>query len=148
MAWWVTEDIDLTVTIEMPSPMRAVESPSHPVRVELDRSKATVTLGGRETALDRDFVLKVKLAEAHIPRAWLETDPRGRRAALVVFQPRFDTEESPCELILLVDRSGSMQGTSIAEARNALQLCLRSLTEETRVNIVGFGNTFELRFAQ
>jgi hypothetical protein len=146
--WRVPYGLDLTVRIEMPSPIRAVESPSHPVRVELDASKATVTLGGRETALDRDFVLKVKLAEAHVPRAWLETDPRGRRAALVAFQPRFDAEESPCELILLVDRSGSMQGASIAEARNALQLCLRSLTEGTRFNIVGFGSTFEMLFPE
>ncbi|HXB55145.1 MAG TPA: VIT domain-containing protein [Vicinamibacteria bacterium] len=146
--WQVPYGLDVTVRIEMPSPIRAVESPSHPVRVELDGSKAMVKLGGRETALDRDFVLKVKLAEAHVPRAWLETDPRGRRAALVVFQPRFNAEESPCELILLVDRSGSMQGTSIAEARNALQLCLRSLTEGTRFNIVGFGSTFEMLFPE
>jgi hypothetical protein len=146
--WRVPYGLDLTVRIEMPSPIRAVESPSHPVRVELEGSKATVTLGGRETALDRDFVLEVKLAEAHVPRAWLETDPRGRRAALVAFQPRFAAEESPYELILLVDRSGSMQGTSIAEARNALQLCLRSLTEGTRFNIVGFGNTFEMLFPE
>jgi hypothetical protein len=66
----------------------------------------------------------------------------------VVFQPRFNAEESPCEVILLVDRSGSMRGTSIAEARNALQLCLRSLTEGTRFNIVGFGTTFEMLFAE
>ncbi|HWW91840.1 MAG TPA: VIT domain-containing protein [Vicinamibacteria bacterium] len=146
--WQVPYGLDVTVRIEMPSPIRAVESPSHPVRVELDGAKATVKLGGRETALDRDFVLKVKLAEAHVPRAWLETDSRGRRAALVVFQPRFNAEESPCEVILLVDRSGSMRGTSIAEARNALQLCLRSLTEGTRFNIVGFGTTFEMLFAE
>jgi hypothetical protein len=148
LGWQVPYGLDVTVRIEMPSPIRAVESPSHPVRVELDGAKATVKLGGRETALDRDFVLKVKLAEAHVPRAWLETDPRGRRAALVVLQPRFNAEESPCELILLVDRSGSMGGASIAEARNALQLCLRSLTEGTRFNIVGFGSTFEMLFPE
>ena len=146
--WRVPYGLDLTVRIEMPSPIRAVESPSHLVRVELEGPKATVTLGGRETALDRDFVLTVKLAEAHVPHAWIETDARGRRAALLAFQPRFDAEESHCELILLVDRSGSMEGTSIAEARNALQLCLRSLTEGTRFNIVGFGHRFEMLFPE
>jgi Ca-activated chloride channel family protein len=146
--WRVPYGLDVTVRIEAASAIRAVESPSHPVRVETDGRRATVTLGGRETALDRDFVLNIRLAEAHAPRAWVETDAHGRRAALVAFQPRFDVEDAPSELILLVDRSGSMQGTSIAEAKNALQLCLRSLAEGTRFNVVGFGDTFQMLFPE
>jgi hypothetical protein len=146
--WTVPYGLDLTVRIEMGSEIRSVESPSHPVRLELDGRRATVSLGGRETALDRDFVLHVKVAEAHVPRAWVETDLRGRRAALVAFQPRFESEDTPSELIFIVDRSGSMQGTSIAEARNALQLCLRSLSEGTRFNIVGFGDAFKTLFPE
>src|SRR5262249_55809795 len=42
----------------------------------------------------------------------------------------------------------SMQGTSIAEARNALQLCLRSLSPGTPFNIVGFGSDFKPLFAE
>ena len=36
-----------------------------------------------------------------------------------------------------------MEGTSIAEVRNALQLCLRSITPGCSFNIVGFGSTNE-----
>jgi Ca-activated chloride channel family protein len=146
--WTVPYGLDLTVGIEMGSEIRSVESPSHPVRLELHGRRATVSLGGRETALDRDFVLHVKLAEAHAPRAWVETDSRGRRAALVAFQPGFESDDAPSELIFIVDRSGSMDGTSIEEARNALQLCLRSLSEGTRFNIVGFGSSFEMLFPE
>jgi hypothetical protein len=146
--WRVPYGLDLTVRIAMPSAIRSVESPSHPVRVEIGDRSAVVTLGGRETALDRDFVLTVRLAEPHVPRVRVETDPRGRRAALIAFQPRFEAEDAPSELVLVVDRSGSMQGTSIAEARNALQLCLRSLTEGTRFNVVGFGSTFQMLFPE
>ena len=39
-------------------------------------------------------------------------------------------------MIFVIDRSGSMGGPSIAEVRNALQLCLRSLTAGCRFNIV------------
>lgn len=146
--WSVPYGLDLTVRLEMPSAIRALESPSHAIRLELDGPKATVKLGGREAALDRDFVLNVKLAEAHAPRAWVEVDPLGRRAALVAFQPQLDAEEARCELIFLVDRSGSMQGTSIGEARNALQLCLRSLAEGTLFNVVGFGSSFQMLFPE
>ncbi len=147
-AWTVPYGLDLTVRIESGSAIRAVESPSHPLRVELDGARAAVRLGARETALDRDFVLIVKRAEAHAPRAWVETDPRGRTVAMVAFQPRFEAAEAPSELVFVVDRSGSMDGTSIAEARNALQLCLRSLTEGTRFNVVGFGSRFEMLFPE
>ena len=39
-----------------------------------------------------------------------------------------------------------MGGPSIAEVRNALQLCLRSLTPGSRFNIVSFGSTYEALF--
>ena len=147
VAWRVPYGLDLTVKLDMPSTIRSVESPSHPISFEPDGPKGTVKLGERMTALDRDFVLLVGLAEPHEPRVWIEEDEQGC-AAMVAFQPQFDAKEAPCEIIFVVDRSGSMGGTSIAEARNALQLCLRSLTEGTHFNIVGFGSSFELLFPE
>ena len=41
-----------------------------------------------------------------------------------------------------------MQGTSIDEVRNALQLCLRSMISGCRFNIVGFGSTHEPLFPE
>ena len=40
-----------------------------------------------------------------------------------------------------------MGGDSIDEVRNALQLCLRSMTTGCRFNIVGFGSTYESLFS-
>lgn len=148
VAWRVPYGLELTVHLEAGSTLRSVESPTHPVSVELDGARGTVRLGAREAALDRDFVLRLSLAEPEKPRAWIEVDEAGRRAALLVFQPKFDVEEAPSEIVFVVDRSGSMEGTSIAEARNALQLCLRSLVPGTRFNIVGFGSSFELLFPE
>lgn len=150
VAFRVPYGLDLTVTLEMPSAIRGVESPTHPLSVELDGSHGTVRLGERITALDHDFVLKVKLEKPHAARAWVERDPRGA-AALLAFLPRLGESASrrrPCEVVFLVDRSGSMGGTSIQEARNALQLCLRSLGPGSRFNVVGFGSTFRRLFPQ
>jgi Ca-activated chloride channel family protein len=41
-----------------------------------------------------------------------------------------------------------MGGSSIQEAKNALQLCLRSLRAGCRFNIVGFGSSFEMLFPE
>src|SRR5262245_16709526 len=147
-AFSVPYGLELEIDLDMPSAIRAVESPSHPLALDLDGRRARVRLGGRRTSLDRDFVLKVRLADAPIARAWMETDKAGRAAALLAFEPRFETRESAAEMVFLVDRSGSMGGSSIQEACNALQLCLRSLRPGCLFNVVGFGSRFEPLFAE
>ncbi len=147
VAWEVPYGLELTVRLEMPSGIRGLESPSHPLAIEIDGPSATVRLGERRTALDRDFVLLVRLQQPHQPRAWLE-ERSGEMVAMVAFQPRFENRECPSEVIFVVDRSGSMGGSSIAEARNALQLCLRSLREGSWFNVVGFGSHHEMLFPE
>lgn len=147
LAWEVPYGLDLRVRLEMPSPIRGLESPSHPLAIEIDGASATVRLGERRTALDRDFVLLVKLQEPHEPRARVE-ERDGEAVAMVAFQPRFETRESASEVIFVVDRSGSMGGSSIAEARNALQLCLRSLRQGSWFNVVSFGSSHEMLFPE
>ncbi|MFN7989449.1 MAG: VIT domain-containing protein [Thermoanaerobaculia bacterium] len=144
--------LSLTLRLDMPSAIRGVESPSHPVSVDLDGARGTVTLGTTETALDHDFVLLVRLAGADRPAVLVEKAPDGGHVAMVAFVPRFGeggiapADAAKGEVVFLVDRSGSMSGESIEEARNALQLCLRSLPAGLRFNVVGFGSTFEALF--
>src|SRR5262245_29655267 len=118
-AFSVPYGLELEIDLDMPSAIRVVESASHPLALDIDGRQATVRLGGRLASLDRDFVLKVRLADAPAARSWLETDESGRTAALLAFEPRFETREAAAEMVFLVDRSGSMDGTSIQEARNA-----------------------------
>lgn len=144
--------LSLRVALDMPSEIRGVESPSHPVSFDLDGPRGTVTLGTAEAALDRDFVLLVRLAAANAPGVRVERGPDGAHVAMLSFAPRFGegslaTAGAPKgEVVFLVDRSGSMGGSSIAEARNALQLCLRSLPAGLPFNVVGFGSTHEALF--
>jgi Ca-activated chloride channel family protein len=140
--------LSLTVDVRTTAPVRSVESPSHPVEVTIDGGHATVRLAEREAALDRDVVLKIGLAETNEPRAFLEREKDGRTYALVSFRPRFEVRNAPAEVLFLLDRSGSMQGSSIEEARNALQLALRSLRPGCFFNVVGFGSTFEALFPE
>ncbi len=146
LAWSVPYGLTLHIELDMPSAIRAVASPSHPIALTLDGTKATVELGEGVTALDRDFVLLITLAEPHAPAAWLERDGETGHVAALAFQPRFETAEAPAEVIFVLDRSGSMGGSSIEEAKNALQLCLRSLRDGCRFNIVGFGSSFKMLF--
>ena len=103
-------------------------------------------LGEQRSALDRDFVLLVRAAEPETPRSVVERAPDGTVAAKIVFPPLQATGAAPGEVLFLVDRSGSMVGSSIDEARNALQLCLRSLPPGILFNVAGFGTSYEALF--
>ena len=148
VTWTVPYGLNLTARVAMPERICRLESPSHPISVSVDGCVATVTLSQKEAALDRDFVLSVETKAFDRPQAWVERDAEGGSAVAVGFVPKFDTGSSPSELILLVDRSGSMAGKSIQEVRNALQLCLRSMTPGCSFNIVGFGSTYESLFPE
>ncbi|KAF6728487.1 von Willebrand factor A domain-containing protein 5B2 [Oryzias melastigma] len=50
------------------------------------------------------------------------------------------------ELLFLVDRSGSMSGTSIQRVKEAMVVALKSLPTGTMLNIVGFGTTVKPLF--
>ena len=146
--WAVPYGLDLTVDLTMPGAITRVESPSHPISLSLAGTRATVTLAHADVALDRDVVVLVEAEGLQSPHAVIERDGEGRYAAAIAFRPTFERGPAPAEVVFLIDRSGSMKGTSIAEVRNTLQLCLRSLPSGSRFDIVGFGSTFESLFGQ
>lgn len=148
VAWRVPYGLDLSIRLTMTGPIARVESTSHPVSVSIDGHKAAVTLSQRAAALDRDFVLSVEAEGLDAPQAWIERGDDGADAIAVGFVPKFSDASTPAEVIFLVDRSGSMQGTSIEEVRNALQLCLRSMIAGCRFNIIGFGSSYVALFEE
>ena len=146
LAWRVPYGLDLSVRVTMAAAITRVESPSHPVSVSMNGTVATVALAQRDAALDRDFVLSVDAPALDAPQVWMERDDDGNESVAVAFIPAFRDAAAPSEIIFLVDRSGSMGGTSIAEVRNALQLCLRSMIPGCHFNIFGFGSTVDHLF--
>lgn len=133
--------LDLQVEADLLSPVRAVESPSHKIRAETEGNTVRVTLAGDEGALDRDFVLLLHPSEPHLPTACAARDAEGDRFVMASFAPEIPVRREPIEVTFVVDCSGSMQGTSIEEARRTLLLCLQSLVEGDRFNVVRFGST-------
>jgi hypothetical protein len=148
LAWQVPYGLDLTVTLSIPGPIARVESSSHPISLSMADGRTTVTLAKTTTALDRDFVLTVAAEGLNQPRAWVERDSDGRAAIAVGFVPTLPAGTEAVEVIFLVDESGSMKGESIAEVRNALQLCLRSMSAGCRFNIVAFGSDYASLFPE
>jgi hypothetical protein len=146
--WKVPYGLNLTVRLTMSGGVGRVESPSHPIALTLDGGRASVTLSQDDAALDRDFVLAIGAEVLARPEAWIERGEDGTGAVAVAFVPDLPDVQVSAEVIFLVDRSGSMSGSSLEEVRNALQLCLRSLTEGCHFNVIGFGSTTEALFPE
>lgn len=136
--------------VEIPGGVAGISSPSHPLSVRLDGERAVVALGLEHSPMDRDLVLVVEPRTPHEPWLALERQEDGSvvAAASVVPGGRRELERGPREVVFVIDRSGSMMGSSIESVRRALQLCLRSLEPGDRFQLVGFGSTFRTLFQE
>jgi Ca-activated chloride channel family protein len=144
--------LTLDVEIALGTAMRSITSPSHTLKVETteestDESNYRVTLSDGIAAMDRDVVIQLEPERDNEPCVQIGRGPDGATYAAVTFIPEFAEEDlahvEPCETVFLLDCSGSMMGQSIQQAKQALQLCLRSLSEGDTFNIWRFGSTFE-----
>jgi hypothetical protein len=141
-----------TFNVTMPSNIREIGSPSHAIATRtLSMTNSIITIQNRDAAMDRDLILLIEHAEPYLPRALVEHDPdTGSRAIQLTFTPQpvnaVDASSLRCEIICLVDRSGSMSGRSITSVRSCLALLLRSLPTSCMFNIISFGDRFTSLF--
>ncbi len=120
--------VDIAVTIDAGAPLAAVRSSYHDTMIEKSGgNKVAVSLVKEQENADRDFELVWSVTALAAPQAALFTQAiAGKEYALVmVMPPQPDAAESkafqrlPRETILIADTSGSMQGTSMEQAKAA-----------------------------
>ena len=140
--------LTLGVDFEGWSDVTAVECPSHPVQVQMSGRRARVDLAGSDIQLDQDVVVTFSMAAQAVTNALVAEDEQGDTVIMLDLAPAVEDRRKPAEVVFVLDRSGSMMGSSIDAARNALLLCLRSLQEGDSFNVVGFGSTYEKLFAE
>jgi len=142
----------LQLAVEIAGRVSSVDSPSHPIRTRLGPEAVSVELSQEDVALDRDFVLLI--TQEHAPgkrgaNAYVAREADGRRVALLSFaHTLLPTPGVGHEVIFVLDCSGSMEGSSITQARRALSLCIRALSSDDTFNVVRFGSSFESLFAE
>lgn len=131
---------NLTINIEGELAAAKITSPSHSITVQPEGSGVSIRFA-EKAVLDRDFILNLESASAQ--SSCIETqDGEGRVvAASLRIPPVQDTVEKPLSLKIVIDCSGSMAGTSIAQARKASLEILNLLRPKDRFNITLFGST-------
>ena len=70
----------MQVAIEMPFPIKTIESPTHKIKMKKTATMATVELC-EGSGLGAGFQLMIGLAEIHVPRMWVEEDDKGHHVS-------------------------------------------------------------------
>ncbi len=141
-------DVEIEVTALLGQKTGDPTSPSHPLLIEkLGDGQYSVSLQG-QTIPDHDFALRFPFIEKSIePVVWCAQDAHNSEYVLVNWLPvSNDTLEAsiqPREFIFVLDRSGSMSGEPIRQARNALRACLRILEPKDTFRILLFDDRLE-----
>ena len=136
--------VSLTVEVQAGVPIGGLRSPTHRIETgDCSGSACRAVLSGPVPA-NKDFVLDWALAPGAVPAAAALVETRGgRHFGLVMVVPPAQERRAaliPREAIFVIDTSGSMQGASIEQAREALELAIRRLGATDRFNVIEFNS--------
>lgn len=130
----------------------AVESPSHHLRVIPEEGhRMRVFCATPHVALDRDIILTARgigtgpLTAIALHRSAAASTNEELGVLVLTVVPDLTmgrVQETPQEIVFLIDVSGSMAGKSMNEAQAALRLCLRHLRAGARFNIIAFQSSY------
>jgi Ca-activated chloride channel family protein len=145
------EQVSVSVDVRARSPIRAVYSPSHEVEISrLDNNHVRAGYEADNVRPDTDFSLYYSLGESqafHLLSYRDPTDPGdadGFFLVLLAPSPQAEVGRVPKDVLLVLDRSGSMDGEKFQQAQQALRYILQNLNPEDRFNLITFSTGVEL----
>ncbi|MGY8794099.1 MAG: marine proteobacterial sortase target protein, partial [Woeseiales bacterium] len=144
--------LSFNVILNSAEPLEYIASRYHPVNVNRKEDQYAIDLVDSDTPMDHDIELTWKAVPAAAPRAMLFTENADDETyALMMLLPPDVTSAEPQthtarELILIIDTSGSMHGTSIEQAQRALTLALDGLQPTDQFNVIQFNSSTSALF--
>lgn len=145
------ENVSVTVTIDSRQPMRAVYSPSHRVDIARDGDRrVTVSYEESNVTPSTDFSLFYSTGESEAFHLMTYRDPLdtqdkdGFFLLLLAPRPQADARAVAKDVILVLDRSGSMDGEKFLQAQAALRYVLNRLNPDDRFGLIAFSTGVDL----
>ena len=148
---WPLENVSISLDVRSSSaPIRAAYSPSHEVAISRQNDRH-ISAGYEDSDVlpDTDFTFYYSLGEAEAFHLLSYrdpgdlADPDGFFLLLLAPRPDAAAQTLPKDVILVLDRSGSMDGEKFMQAQEALRYILRHLNPEDHFNIIVFSTGLE-----
>jgi Ca-activated chloride channel family protein len=142
------ERVKITIDVETSVPLSAVYSPSHAIVVERRTDDtATGVFEQRDVLPTQDFLLYYSVSLEEIGMTLLTYQEPGEDGyfLLIAAPPTLAASETviPKDLVFVLDRSGSMSGDKIEQAKEALKFVLQNLNPEDRFAVISFADVNE-----
>jgi Ca-activated chloride channel homolog len=142
--------VSIQVELEPGLPLQSVLSDTHSIDVQREGSGYRIALADKKVPADRDFVLSWRPEPQAKPTAalFVEQTADAAYAMVMMLAPEQQREALPRELILVIDTSGSMLGSSLDQAKAALDAALQRLSAKDRFNVIQFNSVTEPLFKE
>jgi len=145
--------VSIEINLEAGFDVANISSPYHDISVDrIDADSARITLAAGEVPANRDFQLKWTAGFSNTPQRAVFTETIGETSYLMTMmspplpETSTDIQSHTREMLFIIDTSGSMGGTSIAEARRALKMGLERLSPEDSFNVTRFSSDYSKLF--
>ncbi len=143
------EKVSIRATIESTLEIKNVYSPTHAVEIKRpDDEHATVTYTSKNQVPTSDFRLFYDVGKGKVSTRVLSYRPDQHEDGyfLLLASPKIkspDQQRPKKTVVFVVDRSGSMSGKKIEQARSALRYVLNNLRQGDLFNIVAYDSQVE-----
>ncbi|MDR3572942.1 MAG: VIT domain-containing protein [Anaerolineaceae bacterium] len=141
------QSVSVTVEISSTQPIQTVYSPTHQVSVDRkDSTHATVSYVGSNILLDTNYSLYYSTGqtEAFHLLSYRDpadpSDPDGFFMVLLAPRPDQTVKPIPKDVLLVLDKSGSMDGEKFRQAQTALKYILKNLNSDDRFFLLSFSS--------
>lgn len=135
------QSANITVTLRDAGPIASVRSPTHKVHVDKLRSGDVRVQVASARGQHKEFVLTYKVKDRPwTARAFVHKDKQhdGYFALALPAPPMPASAVAPKDVTLVLDRSGSMAGAPLTQAKTAAANVVRRLGKQDRVNVISF----------
>lgn len=139
------DDVTVTIRVKSRVPIKNVYCPSHEVSIrQIANHEAEVSYEASQIKPATDFVLYYALSEDDVGLTLLTYKEPGEQGYwMLLASPSAPAKEEIIakDVIFVLDRTGSMSGEKIKQAKAALRYCLGSLHPKDRFDVVAFNES-------
>lgn len=144
-------EIELALELAPGFPLARIESLYHEMEIVQAGDHYSVRSATGPVPMNRDFELVWQPALGATPEAAVFTETwQGQPFAMLMLMPSAAAAVAapPREVVLIIDTSGSMSGSSITQARDALRFALQRLAPQDRFNVIRFDDEASALFRE
>jgi Ca-activated chloride channel homolog len=146
--------VNLSIKLDAGFSIQDIQSTNHTIKKnKITDQQYTIRLASDDAPADRDFEITWRSVPDSMPRSAVYTEHKGDKhfALITLFPPTAPLATSvrlPRDVVFVVDTSGSMDGASLDQAKSALKMAVRRMSNNDRFNIIQFNDETSALFGE